>query len=210
MRRVNEANTQAKRRAVLVAAIRCFAENGLQKTTLGDIGKAADMRSGHIYYYFKNKDAIIEEAYGLVLEEILDGLRKVLSEQDIVSALVEGHRLAVIARQDWNITPGLRLEFDAESTRNDGLRQIRQTMVRETMAAMEQAASAAITAGQLSAKLSPHQFACAMATIWSGLGTMGVNDELDLSEFQEAIVAVLRPWITSAANPKRGKIPQVR
>ena len=195
MRTVDEENTTPTKRSFLYAAIKCFGESGLQKTTLSDICKMSNMRSGHIYYYFRNKDAIIEEAYRLVLEEIFEGLRSVLKRKDIVSALVEGHRLAVTARREWNITPGLRLEFDAESTRNDNLRLTRQSMFQRTMAAMEEAAAEAIAAGQLSPELDPSQFALAMATIWSGLGALGVNEELDIAAFQKAVVLLLQPWI---------------
>ena len=46
MRKVDEANTEAKRKNILRAAMRCFAQNGLQGTSIKDICKESGMKSG--------------------------------------------------------------------------------------------------------------------------------------------------------------------
>ncbi|MDQ8153598.1 MAG: TetR/AcrR family transcriptional regulator [Gemmatimonadota bacterium] len=46
-------------REILAAAVRVFAERGYNATRLEDIAAAAGVTKGTIYYYFKNKDALL-------------------------------------------------------------------------------------------------------------------------------------------------------
>ena len=45
----------AKRRAILSAAIRCFGEKGYDGTTLDEVGRRAEVAKGTLYLYFKSK-----------------------------------------------------------------------------------------------------------------------------------------------------------
>jgi AcrR family transcriptional regulator len=50
----------AEKRARLVAAARgTLHEQGVERTTLADIAKAADVPLGNVYYYFKTKDDLV-------------------------------------------------------------------------------------------------------------------------------------------------------
>nr|WP_229854203.1 TetR/AcrR family transcriptional regulator [Streptomyces filipinensis] len=44
------------------AAVQVFHEQGVEKTTLGDIARAAEVPLGNVYYYFKTKDQLVEAA----------------------------------------------------------------------------------------------------------------------------------------------------
>jgi TetR/AcrR family transcriptional repressor of nem operon len=48
-----------KRQRLIAAATQLLHEQGVEKTTLADIAKAADVPVGNVYYYFKTKDDII-------------------------------------------------------------------------------------------------------------------------------------------------------
>lgn len=45
----------AKRRAILRAAIRCFARKGYASVSLDDVARAAEVAKGTVYLYFKSK-----------------------------------------------------------------------------------------------------------------------------------------------------------
>tara|TARA_Y100000052_G_scaffold26765_1_gene32324 strand:- start:11328 stop:11942 length:615 start_codon:yes stop_codon:yes gene_type:complete len=49
----------ARRNQVLDAASLCFVEKGFHGAGMAEIAKEAQMSTGHIYHYFKNKHAII-------------------------------------------------------------------------------------------------------------------------------------------------------
>jgi AcrR family transcriptional regulator len=51
----------AKKNEVLNAAKNAFARHGFLKTTLDDIAKSLRMRKASLYYYYKNKEAILND-----------------------------------------------------------------------------------------------------------------------------------------------------
>ncbi|MGW4716450.1 TetR/AcrR family transcriptional regulator [Nocardia sp. NPDC004260] len=53
-----------KRERLVEAAVRVFYQQGVEKTTIADIARAADVPVGNVYYYFKTKDQLIEAAIG--------------------------------------------------------------------------------------------------------------------------------------------------
>jgi TetR/AcrR family transcriptional regulator, repressor for uid operon len=182
---------------VLRAALKCFADIGLQRASIKDICNSSGMRSGHIYYYFPNKEAIVEAAFGLTLAGLHDELEHLLDGDDVIAAITDLHRRAESARRDWNLTPGLRLEFAAESARNARLHAMQTQAYEQVLASMRRAAERAIAAGRLDARFRPHSFARAMAMIWTGLRTLRVNEDLDIGEYEETIATLLQPWLLS-------------
>ena len=48
-----------KRERLVGAATQLLHEQGIERTTLADIAKAADVPAGNVYYYFKTKDEVI-------------------------------------------------------------------------------------------------------------------------------------------------------
>jgi AcrR family transcriptional regulator len=48
-----------KRERLVAAATQLLHEQGIERTTLADIAKAADVPAGNVYYYFKSKDEVI-------------------------------------------------------------------------------------------------------------------------------------------------------
>lgn len=51
-----------KRERLVAAAIGLLHRQGVERTTLADIAKAADVPAGGVYYYFKTKDDVIAAA----------------------------------------------------------------------------------------------------------------------------------------------------
>src|SRR5215831_18610453 len=48
-----------KRERLVAAAAQLLHEQGIERTTLADIAKAADVPAGNVYYSFKTKDDVI-------------------------------------------------------------------------------------------------------------------------------------------------------
>jgi AcrR family transcriptional regulator len=48
-----------KRERLVAAAIQLLHQQGIERTTLADIAKVADVPPGNVYYYFKTKDDVI-------------------------------------------------------------------------------------------------------------------------------------------------------
>ncbi len=63
-----------KKKKILDTAAKLFAEKGFENTTTRDICKATGMSHAMIYYYFEDKESVLNE----ILEDILsDGLKQI-------------------------------------------------------------------------------------------------------------------------------------
>lgn len=82
-----------KRRAILDAAVRVFAERGFNHCRVSDIADEAGVAYGLVYHYFKSKDGILDEVFlerwALMLE--------VIEEAAADEALSARERLARVA-----------------------------------------------------------------------------------------------------------------
>jgi AcrR family transcriptional regulator len=160
------------------------------------------MNSGHLYYYFSNKDAILEASYEIATKDIADRIEHVLEGADIVAAILNLHADAEAARLDWHMGPGLRLEFIAETARNDRLREIADDLSRCMTAAIQRAAERAIASGQLDSRIDAQTFTSILGLIWTGLGTLRVDKRFELAAYEQAIATLLRPWLPSQTQKR--------
>src|SRR6516165_4339995 len=59
-----------KRERLIAAAIELLHHQGVERTTLAEIAKAADVPAGNVYYYFKTKDEVIAAVIEAHAQEI--------------------------------------------------------------------------------------------------------------------------------------------
>jgi TetR/AcrR family fatty acid metabolism transcriptional regulator len=64
-----------KRRAILHAAVRVFAEKGYHGCRIADVAKAAGVAYGLVYHYFRNKDALLESVFAEQWTIFINALR---------------------------------------------------------------------------------------------------------------------------------------
>ncbi|MEV6769063.1 TetR/AcrR family transcriptional regulator [Nocardia sp. NPDC051030] len=82
-----------KRERLADAAAKVFHEQGVEKTTIADIARAADVPVGNVYYYFKTKDQLVQAAIGAherTGQEIIAALEQVGTPAERLKALVRG------------------------------------------------------------------------------------------------------------------------
>lgn len=81
-----------KRRRLTAAAVRVLYVQGVERTTLADIAREADVPVGNVYYYFKTKDDLVRAAlseHSARLGELTDRLERLPDPVDRLRALVE-------------------------------------------------------------------------------------------------------------------------
>ncbi len=74
------------------AAARVLHEQGIERTTIADIAKAADVPVGNVYYYFKTKDELVQAAlneHAAHLAQLTGELGKLPDPLDRLKALVD-------------------------------------------------------------------------------------------------------------------------
>jgi AcrR family transcriptional regulator len=77
MPRLTDARREMRRGQIALAALRCFARNGLERTSIVDIAAESGLSAGSIYSHYRNKSDLV----AAVTREVLD--RK--------AALLEGY-----------------------------------------------------------------------------------------------------------------------
>ncbi|MER6956255.1 MULTISPECIES: TetR/AcrR family transcriptional regulator [unclassified Streptomyces] len=82
-----------KRRRLTTEAARVLHEQGVERTTLADIARAADVPVGNVYYYFKTKDELVLAAlseHSAHLDELIGLLDQLPDPRDRLKALIKG------------------------------------------------------------------------------------------------------------------------
>ena len=81
----------SKRERLIAGTRRAIYEQGVEKTTIADIARAADVPVGNVYYYFKTKDELVEAAidgYAADVRALLESLERHRTPQARLRALV--------------------------------------------------------------------------------------------------------------------------
>ena len=67
-----ESRGDQRRRRIFKSLHDCILDKGYVKTTLADIAEGAEMSASHLLYYFKGKDAILEQYFESISVQFLD------------------------------------------------------------------------------------------------------------------------------------------
>ncbi|MFH8381203.1 TetR/AcrR family transcriptional regulator [Kitasatospora sp. NPDC018058] len=81
-----------KRRRLTAAAAQVLHEQGVERTTLADIARVADVPVGNVYYYFKTKDELVQAAlseHSTHLDELTGRLDQLPDPLDRIKGLIE-------------------------------------------------------------------------------------------------------------------------
>lgn len=128
----------ARRAQICAAAADCFRRHGFHGTSIAQISKAAGMSPGHIYHYFANKEAIIEDIVAQDLHRVLTLIAEMSSAEDVRDAMIERAAEGVANHLDADAA-ALRLEIAAEAARNPRIAAIVRDADRRTRAGLAEA-----------------------------------------------------------------------
>ncbi len=76
-----ERERERRRQQIMVAAKRVFTEKGFNKTTMEDIAREAELSTGTLYLYFKNKEELFASLSFRILQYLLIRLEHVTKEK---------------------------------------------------------------------------------------------------------------------------------
>jgi AcrR family transcriptional regulator len=83
MPRVNDEYLEQRRRQILDAARRCFAQRGFYETTLQDVFAESGLSAGAVYRYFKTKDDLIQAISASALGQLGAVIEDALAEDPL-------------------------------------------------------------------------------------------------------------------------------
>lgn len=100
-----QGKTAQKKREILLVALQCFTEHGVEGTTIDMIRQASGMSVGSLYHHFGNKDKIAAALFIQGMREFGEGLIAFLDQvslsEDSSVVVEKGIKAIVYANIDW-------------------------------------------------------------------------------------------------------------
>ena len=123
-----------KRKRILEAAIRVFAEHGYHGSRVGDIAEDAGVAHGLLYHYFASKEDVLRTIFVENWGQLIVRFRAVETSDEPAEKKLEG--IAKILLRTWRNDPALVTVMVREVARSQHL-QDRVDEVREAFAILE-------------------------------------------------------------------------
>lgn len=99
------ANTPARRREIIQAALACFSESGFAATSMADIRRRSNASTGSIYHHFRSKEQLAAEVYLDGIRDYQKGFLAVLEQHasagDGIEAVISYHLNWISKYPDW-------------------------------------------------------------------------------------------------------------
>ena len=149
----------ATRRNILDAASKLFRDKGYAATTLRQIGDAAGLQAGSIYYHFDSKDDMICEILDLGIAYVLDEVKRRIAElgegADMgarIEAAIDGHLFGLLSHGDF-VSANIRNYGQLPEALQERNRPARQAYVSYWDELLERAQKAGALRGDLDLKV---------------------------------------------------------
>ena len=158
----------ATRQKILRSAGRVFAARGFHGATLDEVGEAAGVSKGAVYYNFESKDDLFVSLLEERLAERLDEVRRSLADgSDAVLQSAGSGFLDRLQRDPrW---PPLFFEFVAYAARDPEVRARFGTWVRDTRTALAEVIELRAARGGGGPPLPPDELALAVSSLANGM-----------------------------------------
>jgi AcrR family transcriptional regulator len=188
-----------RRRQILAAAVKVFADKGFHASRVGDIAEEAGIAYGLVYHYYESKEDLLETIFRTTWTEMLARVREV--EEAGVPAAEAVRQVTALLLRTWRRDPDLVRVLVREVTRNQHIqREIEE--ITQAMEALERIIQRGQESGEFRSELDPRLgavvFYGALEEVLSGwvLGQLPDRDE-DIARAEQNIVAVLTRGLKS-------------
>ena len=184
--------TADKRKRILDAAIRVFAEHGYHGARVGDIAEDAGVAHGLLYHYFASKDDVLRTIFLENWGALIARFRAVEASDEPAAEKLEG--IAKILLRTWRNDPALVTVMVREVARSP-LLQDRVLDVREAFAIVQRVIEEGQAAGafrrDVDARLASWIVYGGLEEVLTGwvLGQLP-DSESDVAEAERAAIAI--------------------
>lgn len=206
MRKLDPARHDQKRQEILSAARRCFERSGLKGASIAHICKEAGISPGHLYHYFKSKDAIVATLSEAWLDNISRRFEQLpIEEGGVVASLVE--EISQLVPSGPNARSQLVFEMLAESTRNAGMAKLVQAHSRRLRSILANVLRQGQQRGAIDPALDPETTATIMIAMIDGLKALPLRDpEADRRAVADMLQQTLAAMLKRDRAEKPGEI----
>jgi AcrR family transcriptional regulator len=197
---VARADRQAdRRRQILAAAVKVFAQKGFHASRVGDIAEEAGIAYGLVYHYYESKEDLLETIFRTTWTEMLARIGEV--EEAGAPAAEAVRQVTALLLRTWRRDPDLVRVLVREVTRNQHVQQEVEE-ITQAMEALERIIQRGQESGEfrseLDSRLSAVVFYGALEEVLSGwvLGQLPDREE-DIARAEQNVVAVLTGGLKS-------------
>jgi AcrR family transcriptional regulator len=152
---------EERRRQILQAAVRTFAERGYHAARVSDIAKEAGVAYGLVYHYYESKETLLEAIFKETWGAMLDTVRAVEQLDEPASERVR--KVTEIILRTWKRDPDLVRVLVREVTRSAQVQE-----EAEEIDLAYQALQRIVEQGQKNGEFRTDLDARVTATIWYG------------------------------------------
>jgi TetR/AcrR family fatty acid metabolism transcriptional regulator len=182
-----------RRRQLLAAAVKVFAQKGFHASRVGDIAEEAGVAYGLVYHYFDSKEDLLETIFRTTWTEMLARVHEV--EEASVPASEAVRQVTALLLRTWRRDPDLVRVLVREVTRNQHVQQEIEE-IAAAMQALERIVRRGQETGEFRAELDPRLAAVvfygALEEVLTGwvLGQLPDRDE-DINRAEQNVVALM-------------------
>jgi AcrR family transcriptional regulator len=185
---------EERRRQILDAAVRAFAEKGYHACRVSDIAEEAGVAYGLVYHYFESKDAVLEAVFREMWGRMVGAIEAIIEIED--SPEEQLRKTCALVLRTWRDYPDVVRVLVREVARSGDLFYREVEEIALAFAALqrivENGQSQKVFRDDLSPRLGAWIIYGALEEILTGwvLGRLPGEDE-DVHEAERAVVAVL-------------------
>jgi AcrR family transcriptional regulator len=185
---------EERRRQILDAAVRAFAQKGYYACRVSDIAEEAGVAYGLVYHYFDSKEAVLEAIFRDTWGMMLEAIRGVEATES--SPREQLRKTAAIVLRTWRNDPDLVRVLVREVTRRGEQLQREVGEIALAFEALERIVRRGQESGAFRSDIDPRLAAWivygALEEILTGwvLGQLP-SDEADVADAERAVVGVL-------------------
>jgi TetR/AcrR family fatty acid metabolism transcriptional regulator len=188
-----------KRRLILRAAIRVFAEKGYHTCRVQDVATEAGVAYGLVYHYFSSKEELLETIFRRTWSRMLDAVQEV--EHSLAPAREQLEAVAHIVLSAWQADPDLVRVLVREVARSPHLQQ-EVDEIQNAFAALERIVIQGQTTGEFRSDIDPRLAAWILYGALDEILTGWVYErvpagEQDVAEAERTVVELVYDGISA-------------
>lgn len=193
-RKINPDKHEEKRLEILEAAHRCFLRHGLQGASIAMICKEAAISPGHLYHYFANKEAIVEQMAQDYLQQLHSHFHNHPEGQDTATILLS----ELWSMEGWDDLDHCRILFEllAEAGRNDRVREILRENTTGIRHMLVETLKTAQEKGQIDKSLDPEQTGAVLIAVLDAAPMLPLMAPgMDFEQCRRIITTMIRRFL---------------
>lgn len=193
MPKLSATQLAARRHQILEAAIACFAEQGVDGTSMRDIEARSGISRGGLYVYFETKSELVQAVFDLLREEGEPHVTDGPSAPPTLDAVIE-RAFAVFRHPDARARLALDAELHAQLLRRPALLESRRADYQAIVAGLAEVVRGEQATGGLPAEVDPALAAGVLLAIQHGTKQAAAFAEpgaFDLDAWLDTVRALL-------------------